>query len=141
MRTRKRQLKKGQLNAFTLTELLVVLVIIGILVLLALPNYDGVLDDARSKEAELQLKHLYGLEEQYFQLHGKYSADMAEVGYQQVKLKTEEGGSAVYRVEIVDAGGTNFLARATSVVYFDKDGTMSTWEINSENELKEVIAD
>jgi type IV pilus assembly protein PilE len=140
MRTRKRQLKKGQLNAFTLTELLVVLVIIGILVLLALPNYDGVLDDARSKEAELQLKHLYGLENQYFQLHGKYTPDMAEVGYQQVKLKTDNG-SAVYRIEIVDAGGTNFLARATSVVDFDKDGTMSTWEINSENELKEVIAD
>lgn len=44
--------------AFTLHELLVVLVIIGILVLLALPRLMPLITRTKSTEAQLQLKHL-----------------------------------------------------------------------------------
>jgi len=54
------------LKAFTLTEILVVLLIIGILVLLALPNLMPLITKAKSTEAKLQLQHVYTLEKSYF---------------------------------------------------------------------------
>lgn len=44
-----------RLNAFSMSELLVVLVIIGILVLIALPNLMPLISKAKSVEAQQQL--------------------------------------------------------------------------------------
>ena len=47
-----------KLKAFTLMELLIVLIIIGILVLLALPNLMPLISKAKSTEAQLQLQQI-----------------------------------------------------------------------------------
>ncbi len=47
--------------AFNLQELLVVLVIIGILLLLALPNLMPLISKTKSLEAQTQLKHISNL--------------------------------------------------------------------------------
>lgn len=140
MKKRIRTTHKGQLNAFTLTELLVVLVIIGILVLLALPDHSSVITNTKALEAKTQLGQLYSLEKAHFHMHSKYSNDLAEIGFEQVKLTTEDG-TANYRIEIVNAGPSSFSARATAVVDFDQDGTMNVWEIDQEKKLKEVVKD
>ncbi|MEM9023950.1 MAG: type II secretion system protein, partial [Bacteroidota bacterium] len=85
--------------AYTLTELLVVLVIIGILVLLAMPNFGGVVTQAYETEAKLQLENLHGLQEAYYYQHHRYATDLAEIGFQQQKLVTD-GGNARYRIEV-----------------------------------------
>lgn len=134
------RLQRAKLKAFTLTELLVVLVIIGILVLLALPDHSSVISNAKATEAKLQLEHLYSLEKAYFHLHSKYSPSLEEVGFEQVKLTTENG-SANYKIDIVNADPGSFIARATAVVDFDQDGTINVWEINHQKELKEITRD
>lgn len=53
---------KLELKAFSLPELLVVLVIIGILVLIALPNLMPLISKAKSTEAQQQLVFLHTLE-------------------------------------------------------------------------------
>ena len=140
MKRKIRQRQKGKLNAFTLTELLVVLVIIGILVLLALPDHTSVITSTKALEAKTQLSQLYSLERAHFHMHSKYSSDLAEIGFEQVKLTTEDG-SANYRIEILEASTSGFNARATAVVDFDQDGTMNVWEINHEKKLREVTRD
>ena len=50
-------------NAFSLPELLVVMVIIGILVLVALPNLMPLISRAKATEARLQLPFLYSIEQ------------------------------------------------------------------------------
>ena len=50
-------------SGFSLTELMVVLVIIGVLVLLALPKLLPVVKKAKTTEAKLMLKQLYTLEQ------------------------------------------------------------------------------
>ena len=56
----------GRLSAFSLPELLVVLVIIGILVLIALPNLMPLISRAKSTEAQQQLVFLHTLEKNNF---------------------------------------------------------------------------
>jgi type IV pilus assembly protein PilE len=132
--------KFKRISAFTLTELLVVLVIIGILALIALPDQTAVISKAKAQEAKLQLEHLYSLQKQYFYMNSKYSASLEEIDFEQVKLSTE-GGNANYKIEIVESGPTGFKARATAIVDFDQDGSMNVWEIDQEKGLKEVTKD
>lgn len=128
------------LPAFTLTELLVVLVIIGILVLLALPRLMPLISKAKSTEAQLQLGHVHALEKSYFYMYSKYSPDLEEIGFEQEKLVTEDG-TANYQIEIVSAELSVFLARATAVVDFDQDGNFNVWEIDQDKKLVEVTKD
>ena len=133
---------KQKLPAYTLTEILVVLVIIGILVLLALPNLLPLITKAKSTEAKVQLEHLYTLEKSNFFEKSKYSGDLAELGFIQEKLTTDgKDGKANYRIEVVQAGPVTFLARATAVVDFNGNGTYNVWEIDQDKNLKEVVKD
>lgn len=132
--------KQHKLKAFTLTELLVVLVIIGILVLLALPKLMPLISKAKSTEAQMQLGHVHALQKGYFYMHSSYSDNLEEIGFEQEKLVTEDG-TANYLVEITESGAQGFRARATAVVDFDGDGEFNVWEIDENKKLVEVTRD
>lgn len=130
-----------RLVAYTLTEILVVLVIIGILVLLALPNLLPMITKAKSTEAKVQLEHLQTLEKNYFYEHSKYTLNLSDLGFIQEKLSTEGDGRANYRIEVSSATNTGFTAKATAVVDFNGNGTYNVWEMNQDKTLKEVTPD
>jgi type IV pilus assembly protein PilE len=133
---------KTKVRAYTLTEILVVLVIIGILVLLALPNLLPLITKAKTTEAKIQLEHLSTLEKSFFYEKSKYSTDLNELGFIQEKLTTGgKDGKANYKITVVSATNTGFLARATAVADFDGDGVFNVWEIDQEKNLKEVTPD
>ncbi|MGZ4038478.1 MAG: type IV pilin protein [Bacteroidia bacterium] len=129
-----------QLNGFTLAELMVVLAIIGILVLMALPVLMPLISKTKSMEAQLQLKHVLQLEKSYFFVHSKFSNSTDDIGFEQAKLVTQDG-HANYKIEIVEASAKGFKALASSVTDFDQDGQMNVWQIDSEENLKEVTKD
>ncbi|MGB0176555.1 MAG: prepilin-type N-terminal cleavage/methylation domain-containing protein, partial [Owenweeksia sp.] len=118
-----------KLNAYTLNELLIVLVIIGILILLALPNLMPLISKTKGTEAKLQLKHVYTLERSHFMLKSKYSSDLDAIGFEHERT-IEEGGNANYRIEVVEASPNSFKARATALADFDGDGAINIWEID-----------
>ena len=89
-------------NAFSLPELLVVLVIIGILVLVALPNLMPLISRAKATEAQQQLTFPHSLEQSYFYTYSRYSDDLSELGFEQAQLVTE-GGNTNYRIEVISA--------------------------------------
>lgn len=132
--------KQKKIKALTLTELLVVMVIIGILVLLALPNLMPTVTKAKTMEAKTNLGHLHAMQEVYNMENSTYSDNLQAIGFEQNKLKTE-GGSALYRFEIISASPSAFKARAEAVVDFDKDGVFNVWEIDQDKNLVEVVPD
>lgn len=129
-----------KLHAFTLMELLIVLIIIGILVLLALPNLMPLISKAKSTEAQLQLEHVHTLEKSYFYLHSKYNNNLTEISFEQPKLTTQ-GGNANYQIEVVEATNNSFKARATAITDFDGDGVFNVWEVDQDKNIKEVTPD
>ena len=130
----------NKVSAFTLTEVLVVLIIIGILILLALPNLLPLITRAKSTEAKIQLQHLYTLEKNYFFEHSSYSFNLSELAFEQQSLSTQ-GGQANYKIEVVDATSNTFRLRATAIADFDGDGTFNVWEIDHTKKLNEVTPD
>lgn len=73
-------------------------------------------------------------------MYSKYSDDFETIGFEPQALVTE-GGKANYMIEIVEAGVSGFVARATAVVDFDGDGAYNTWEIDQDKNLIETIKD
>lgn len=128
-----------EMRAFSLAELLVVLVTMGILVLIALPNLMPLISRAKSTEAQ-QLVFPHSLEQTYFYTYSRYTDDLEEIGFEQQKLVTD-GGNANYLIEVTDVSESGFKARATSVVDFDKDGDYNTWEIDQDKHLVEIVKD
>ena len=141
MKTMKEK-KLTQLKAMTLTELLIVLAILGILILLAFPIVTPIFQKAHSKEAQLQLNHLKALEKTYFMEHSKYSNEIKAVGFEQALLVTEgEKGTAHYKIEVAEASSNKFVGRATAITDFDGDGQFNVWEIDNDGPPREVAED
>ncbi|AMR33703.1 general secretion pathway protein GspG [Mucilaginibacter sp. PAMC 26640] len=141
MKTPKHLLIK-RLDGYTLTEILVVLCIIGILVFLSLPNLLPLITKAKSTEAKLQLEYIQKLEKSYYYEHSKYTNSLTDIGFLQEKLTTDsKEGHANYRLEIISASTTGFKAKATAVVDFNGNGTFNVWEIDEEKNIKEVTPD
>ena len=133
-------LTRKRVYGFSLQEMLIVMVIIGILLLIALPNLMPLISKAKSTEAKMQLKHLQTLQQNYFYIHSKYTEDLNAVDYIQEKL-VSEGGTANYRIEIAEVSVNTFKARATAVADFDGDGVFNVWEIDQDKNLVEVTKD
>jgi type IV pilus assembly protein PilE len=127
-------------KAFSLPELLVVLVIVGILVLIALPNLMPLISRAKATEAQQQLTFLHSLERSHFYTHSRYSSSLDELGFEQQRLVSEDG-TANYAIEIVEASPQGFRATATAVTDFDGDGTYNVWEIDQDKMLRETVKD
>ena len=121
-------------SGFSLTELMVVIVVIGILAMISIPRFMSVATRAKMTEAKTKLRHVSALQQSYFYEHDRYSADLAAIGF-------ESSGEARYSVTITDASDQHFRARATSAVDFDGDGVMNVWEVTEEGIVTQLVPD
>ena len=123
-----KKLINHKVKALTLTELLVVMVIIGILVLLALPNLMPQVTKAKTMEAKMQLKHVQRLQKTFFM-------------EQELLVSESDEGQANYQIVIEEASTSGFRAKATAVVDFDGDGIFDVWEIDEKGKLENTTQD
>lgn len=130
----------NKLSSFNLQETLIVLAIIGILLLIALPNLMPLITKAKSIEAQTQLKAIYNSEKQYYFMYSKYSSDFSEMDFEAPKT-VKQNGSANYQYEIIKSGNADFKARATAITDFNGDGVFNVWEIDQNGNPTQVTKD
>lgn len=129
-----------KVKSYNLQEILIVLAIIGVLLLLALPNLMPLITKAKSVEAQTQLKYIFHSQKQHHFIYSRYNQELNEIDFESPKT-VKEGGSANYNYEIIHASNSSFKARASAVTDFDNDGVFNVWEIDESGIPKEIIKD
>ncbi|MDO3695880.1 general secretion pathway protein GspG [Wenyingzhuangia sp. chi5] len=131
---------RTKIPSYNLQEVLIVLVIIGILLLLALPNLMPLISKTKSVEAQTQLKFIYNSQTTYRYMYSKYANELSEIDFEAPKT-VKENGTSNYQYELLNANNNSFKARATAVTDFDGDGVLNVWEIDEMGVPKQIVKD
>lgn len=129
-----------KIPAFNLQEMLIVLAILGILLLIALPNFMPLISKTKAQEAKIQLKYIANLQKQYQYLNSRYTMDFNQLDFEK-PTTVLNGGTSNYKYEVIEASVNNFVVRATAVVDFDGDGIFNVWEIDRNGNPIQKIQD
>lgn len=136
----KTKFNRTKLKAFSLNELLVVMVIVGILAAIAIPQFSDYTAKAYKTEAEGMLKSIKSRQDEYRLSKFEYTTEFNKIGFVPPK-KEAEGGNSVYTYEILEAGKTTFKATATADKDYDGDGELQVLSINQDGVIKEEKPD
>lgn len=137
-------------RGFSLTELMIVVAIIGILAVIAIPNFLKYQARAKQSEAKNNLVALHASEIAYFAEKNKYVDDFNAIGF------AVTGSSQLYYYELGDSSAgtlppgctastldnvsdTGFTAVATANI--DGDPTCDVWTIDEKKTLLNVTND
>ena len=122
-----------QRRGFSLLEVMIVVVIIGILAALAYPSLEGYLLRAKQTEAKVSLSAIYTAQKIYFATNQTYADSLTKLDVQM-----ETGGENRYTITLV-GDSTSFTATAKGNL--DDDAALDTWSIDQNKSLQNSIND
>ena len=122
---------RKRFHGFSLMEVMIVVVIIGILAALAYPNLEKYLKRARQTEAKTNLSAIYTAQKIHFTLHQSYAEDINKLD-----LSLAQG---LYTFTIQEASKNTFKAQAKGNI--DDDDALDIWTIDQDKDLLNTIDD
>jgi type IV pilus assembly protein PilE len=116
------------MRGITLTELMIVVVIVGILAIVAYPNYREFVARAKRTEAKSMLLQVASMQERFYLQNNSYTDVLTSLGFATTPNQVSDSGS--YRLTVTAADANNFTAVA---VYLNADaeaGKCATFQID-----------
>ncbi len=114
-------------RGFTLMELIIVVVIVGILTAIAYPNYQLFVARAKRNEAKAALLKIAINQEKYYLQNSNFTLDMTQLSFSTDPFVTDSG---TYSVTVAAADASNFLAVATYQNADSEAGKCLTFKID-----------
>ena len=111
---------RKRFHGFSLMEVMIVVVIIGILAALAYPNLEKYLKRARQTEAKTNFSAIYTAQKIYFTLHQSYAEDINELD-----LSLAQGDPYIFTIQ--EASTSTFKAQDEENI--DDDDALDFWTI------------
>jgi type IV pilus assembly protein PilE len=111
-------------RGFTLIELVVAMVVVGILAAIAIPSYTNYMRKARRTDAKVALLGLAALEERYFSTSNTYSATPADLGFPGTTWPQTVGGG-YYTVTVSGVAAATTTATATYLITANATGSQT----------------
>jgi type IV pilus assembly protein PilE len=118
-------------KGFTLIELMIVVLIIGILAAIAIPSYSAYVKRGARTKATQALLDVASREERYFYEHNTYTTTLSDLGLPSTYCVDTCTDSRRYVITIQSADPTNYVVRATpQATQAAQDGECGYLEIN-----------
>ncbi|MCP4705536.1 MAG: prepilin-type N-terminal cleavage/methylation domain-containing protein [candidate division Zixibacteria bacterium] len=128
-------------KGFTLIELMIVVVIIGILAALAIPRFMTATTKSKQSECKQILKQIYTMERTYRQANSTYwgqgtTADSLvanQSNFATIGIEIPDGAKYLYNITVGTAAALTVTATATGL---DDDVSNDVWQIDQDGVLQ-----
>lgn len=136
---------KEKAQGFTLVELMIVVVVIGILAALALPRFMSSTYQAKQSEAKQILHQIFTLEFTYHQEYSTYltgvTSAAAPNGLSDIGVEIAPTALYTYTVTPGSTGDITSSFLCTATANLDGDATLDTWTMDDSGVLINTVSD
>ncbi len=131
---------RNKMRGITLIELMVVVVIVGILLAVAYPNYRDFAARSKRNEARAALLQIATNQERFYLQNNTYTTDMTQLGFPVAAGFVTDSDS--YSVSVTSADANNFTAVATYQFADNEAGKCQTFQLDARgNKSSAPLAD